>query len=98
MAFTDLTKAFDAVNRQVRWLVLAKIGCPDKYIWVPRMLHNNMSATVLCSSGEETELFWVDTGVKQSCVVAPTLFSIFIASILHLTAKHLPQGVKLCTE
>lgn len=31
MVFIDLTKAFDSVNCQALWLVLAKIGCPGKY-------------------------------------------------------------------
>lgn len=65
MAFIDLTKAFDSVNCQVLWLVLANIGCPDKYILVLRLLHDNMSAAVLSGSGEETEPFRVDTGVKH---------------------------------
>nr|XP_061823852.1 uncharacterized protein LOC133611023 [Nerophis lumbriciformis] len=95
MAFIDLTKAFDSVNRQALWLVLSKIGCPDKYIRVLRLLHDNMSATVLSGSGDETEPFRVDTGVKQGCVIAPTLFSIFVATILHLTNIHLPQGVEI---
>ncbi len=95
MAFIDLTKAFDSVNRQTLWLVLAKIGCPEKYIRILRLLHDNMSATVLSGSGDETEPFRVDTGVKQGCVIAPTLFSIFVAAILHLTSKHLPQGINI---
>lgn len=95
MAFIDLTKAFDSVNRQALWQVLAKIGCPDKFIRVLRLLHDNMSATVLTGFGDETEPFRVDTGVKQGCVIAPSLFSIFIASILHLTGNQLPQGVKI---
>ena len=95
MAFIDLTKAFDSVNRQALWLVLARIGCPEKYIRVLRLLHDNMSATVLTGFGDETEPFRVDTGVKQGCVIAPSLFSIFIAGILHLTGNQLPQGVKI---
>ena len=34
MAFIDLTKAFDSVNPQALWLVLAKIDRPEKYIRV----------------------------------------------------------------
>ncbi|XP_010792429.1 RNA binding protein fox-1 homolog 3-like [Notothenia coriiceps] len=90
MAFIDLTKAFDSVSRQAFWLVLAKIGCPEKYVRVLRLLHDNMSATVLSGSGDETEPFRVDTGVKQGCVIAPTLFSIFVAAILHLTMTGFP--------
>lgn len=83
MAFIDLTKAYDSVNCQALWLVLAKIVCPDKYIWVLRLLHEKLSARAL-SSEEKIVPFRIDTGVKQSCVITPTLFSIFIAAILHL--------------
>ncbi|KAL7865124.1 hypothetical protein SRHO_G00103710 [Serrasalmus rhombeus] len=84
MAFIDLTKAFDSVHREALWLVLAKIGCPEKYIRVLRLLHDNMSAMVLGDSGDESAPFRVDKGVKQGCVIAPTLFSIFVAVILYL--------------
>ncbi|KAL7834458.1 hypothetical protein SRHO_G00287050 [Serrasalmus rhombeus] len=95
MAFIDLTKAFDSVHRQALWLVLAKIGCPEKYIRVLRLLHDNMSAMVLGDSGDESAPFRVDKGVKQGCVIAPTLFSIFVAVILYLISENLPQGVKI---
>lgn len=91
MAFIDLTKVFDSVNRQALWLVLAKTGCPDKYI----LLHDNMLATVLSGGEKESVPFKVHTGVKQGCVIAPTLFSIFISAILHLMGKHLPEGVRI---
>lgn len=68
MAFIDLTKAFDSVNLQALWLVLAKIGCPSKYIQVLRLLHDNMSATVLSGGGIEIEPFGVHTGVKVKVV------------------------------
>ena len=77
MAFIDLTKAFDSVHRPTLWKVLFKIGCPEKYIRMVRLLHDNMSASVLID-GESTESFEVKTGVKQGCVIAPTLLSIFI--------------------
>ena len=94
MAFIDLTKAFDSVDRQALWSILAKYGCHDKYIRVLRLLHDGMSATVL-NSGFESEPFIVETGVKQGCIIAPTLFTIFIAAILHLTGQELPQGIPI---
>ena len=54
-----------------------------------------MTICQLSGSGDETEPFQLDTGVKQGCVIAPTLFSIFIAAILHLTSKLLPQGINI---
>ena len=60
-----------------------------------QLLHDNMSATVPTGSREGTEPFRVYTGVTQVCVIAPSLFSIFIAAILHLTGNQVPQGVKM---
>ncbi len=53
-----------------------------------------MTATVVGNGGCETAPFKVDTGVKQGCIIAPTLFSTFIATILHLTSQSLPEGLK----
>ena len=32
MMFVDLTKAFDAVSRGGLWKIIAKFGCPTKFI------------------------------------------------------------------
>lgn len=95
MAFIDLTKAFDSVDRQALWTLLSKYGCHDKYIRILRLLHDGMSATVLSNGGSESEAFPVETGVKQGCIIAPTLFAIFIAAILHLIGPELPQGIPI---
>ena len=42
-----------------------------------------MTAIVLCR-GSETDSFPIHTGVKQGCVAAPTLFSIFLTLVLIL--------------
>lgn len=94
MAFIDLVKAFDSVNREALWKILAKVGCPPKYIQILRLLHDNMNATVLSNEGQG-ESFQITTGVKQGCVIAPTLFSLFISAILHLVKGYLPSGVEI---
>ena len=30
--FTDLTKAFDTVNKEALWVILSKLGCPTKFV------------------------------------------------------------------
>ncbi|XP_076049523.1 uncharacterized protein LOC143030250 [Oratosquilla oratoria] len=42
MTFFDLTKAFDSVNRSALWRILSHFGCPDKYINIMRLFHDNM--------------------------------------------------------
>ena len=45
--FIDLTKAFDTVNREALWDVLARYGCPPKFIQIIRLFHVNMTGQVL---------------------------------------------------
>ena len=38
-AFVDLTKAFDTVSRDGLWKLLARLGCPRKFLTILRQLH-----------------------------------------------------------
>ena len=38
-AFVDLTKAFDTVRRDGLWKILARHGCPPKFLTILRQLH-----------------------------------------------------------
>ena len=53
-----------------------------------------MKAVVL-NNGSMTEPFLVTTRVKQGCVIVPTLFSIYIAAVLHLAPSEPPQVIPL---
>ena len=81
MTFVDLTKAFDTVSRDVLWKIMAKFGCPPRYITMVRQFHDDMQARVQ-NDGEYSEPFLVTSGVKQGCVMAPTLFSMMFSAML----------------
>ena len=83
MTFVDPTKAFDSVNREAPREILSKAGCPEKFINTLKLLHNKMSARVLMVI-DESDASQVKTGVKLGCVIAPTLFSVFIAALFIL--------------
>ena len=70
--FVDLTKAFDTVSRDGLWKIMSKFGCPDKFIQVVRQFHDGMQAQVL-DDRESSTPFPITNGVKQGCVLAPTL-------------------------
>ena len=74
MTFVDLTKAFDTVIRDGFWKIMAKFGCPARFIAMVRQLHDGMLARVQ-NDGEYSEPFLVTNGVQQGCVLATTLFS-----------------------
>ncbi len=89
------SQAFDMVDRQALWSILSMYGCHDKYIRILRLLYDSMEVTVLSNGGTKSEPFTVETGVKQECVLAPTLFAIFVAAILYLVGEKLPQGIPI---
>jgi hypothetical protein len=81
MTFVDLTKAFDTVSREGLWKIMGKFGCPDKFVRIVRQFHDGMTVKVL-DDGDESEAFEVTNGVKQGCVLAPTLFSMVFSAML----------------
>ena len=81
MTFVDLTKAFDTVSRDWLWKIMAKFGCPPRFIAIVRQFHDGMQARVQ-NDGEYSEPFPVTNGVKQGCVIEPTLFSMMFAAML----------------
>ena len=83
MTFVDLTKAFDTVSRDGLWKIMAKFGCPPRFIAMVRQFHDGMQARVQ-TDGEFSEPFEVTNGVKQGCVLAPTLFSMMFSAMLML--------------
>ena len=81
MTFVDLTKAFDTVIREGLWKIMAKFGCPAKFIAMVRQFHDGMLARVQ-NDGEFSDPFPVTNGVKQGCVLASTLFSMMFSAML----------------
>ena len=55
-------------------------------------LHTGMMANVRVG-GEVSESFGVTNGVKQGCVLAPTLFSIFLSAILDEAFRDMGDGI-----
>ena len=81
IAFIDLTKAFDMVSRDGLFKILPKIGCPPKLQSMIESIHTDTKGTVQFN-GNSSEPFEIRGGVKQGCVLAPTLFGIFFGMLL----------------
>ena len=81
MTFVDLTKSVDTVSHEGLWKIMAKFGCPTKFIAMVRQFHDGMFARVQ-NDGEFSDPFPVTNGVKQGCVLASTLFSLMFFAML----------------
>ena len=90
-AFVDLTKAFDTVSRGGLWKILARLGCPPQFLTILRQFHEGHQGQVK-HNGSLSGSFPISNGVKQGCVLAPTLFSIFFSIMLREANEDLPDG------
>ena len=69
MTSVDLTKAFNTVSREGFWKIMAKFGCPTKFIAMVRQFHDGILARVQ-NDGVFSDPFPLTNGVKQDCVLA----------------------------
>nr|VZI39845.1 unnamed protein product [Spirometra erinaceieuropaei] len=92
--FVDLTKAFDTVNREGLWKIMQKFGCPERFTQMVRQLHDGMMARVT-DNGAVSEAFSVTNGVKQGCVLAPTLFSLMFSAMLMDAYRDERPGIRI---
>jgi len=67
LAFIDLTKAFDTVNKNFLWGILSKFGRTPQFLAVLRDFHDGMSARVVLG-GLRSDPFMVSVRVKQGCL------------------------------
>ena len=93
-AFVYLTKAVDTVSRDGLWKILARLGSPPKFLLILRQLHEGQQGQVK-HNGSLSDSFPISNGAKQGCVLAPTLFCIFII-MLRKAKDDLPDGIYIC--
>ena len=62
-----------------------------------KSFHDGMMATVQYDSST-SDAFSIKSGVKQGCVLAPTLFGIFFALLLKHAFKSSREGIYLHTR
>ena len=91
LAFIDPTKAFDMISREGLFKILPKLQS------LIESFHTNMKGTVQFN-GSTSESFDIRSGVKQGCVLAPTLFGIFFALLLKHAFGSATEGIYLHTR
>lgn len=77
--------------------MLSRIGCPPKLLKLIESFHTNMKGTIH-ENGFSSDTYDIRCGVKQGCVLAPTLFGIFFALLIKHAFKDNPSGIYLRTR
>jgi len=91
-AFVDLRAAFDSLSRPALWLLLTRLGIPDKIVRLFRVLYDN-SVSCVWTGGTHSSWFKIKAGVCQSCVLAPDSFATGMDWLLDRTIASCSIGV-----
>lgn len=82
VSFVDLKAAFDMVPRRLLWSCLKDLGVPIQLLAQIIRLHEGTYANVRWGPrGQLTRDVDVNRGVRQGCVQAPTLFTLYVNDI-----------------
>ena len=80
--FIYYTKAFNCVNYNKLWKILKEMEIPDHLTYLLRNLYAGQEATVRTGHGT-TDWFQTGKGVRQICMLSPTLLIQFIGGVHH---------------
>ena len=97
IVFIDFRKAFDTVDRSMLWRVLKLFGCPEHLTEIIRQFHEGTKGRVLVGT-QVSEDIEVNHGTKQGCVLAPTLFTLFLTVVLTILHQEVQDGVYIRTR
>jgi hypothetical protein len=86
VAFIDLRKAFDSVKRRTLLSAMIKCGISKKFVRAIMGIYKQVKSAVrTCDT--VTELFDCPIGLRQGCVLSPTLFSV----VINLVAENVTE-------
>lgn len=91
--FIDFQKAFDSVDRDVIWKLMYHYGFPPKFVTIIKQLYDGATCHVI-HDGKLTEPFSVQTGVRQGCLLSPTIFLIVIDWIMRQSTADQKTGIQ----
>ena len=93
-AYVDFKKAFDSVDRGTLWELLRRRGIPAGILSLISALYTNTESAIK-SGGDVSRFFPVNSGVRQGCVLAPTLFNTCIDWVMGETVEKTDCGISL---
>lgn len=85
VAFVDFKKAFDSVHHDKLFEAIKTEGIGGRFYGALKAMYDSLLSCVRVNS-EYSEFFGCPNGVRQGCVLSPTLFSLFINQLAtHIT-------------
>ena len=96
-AFMDLEKAYDSVWREGMWQIAKHYGVPSQIVEMLREYYDGSTSCVRMDGGEG-DWFPINTGLRQGCVMSPSLFNIYMDAMMRKVIDGAPGGVTVGNE
>ena len=80
LAFLDISKAYDSVNRDILWSRLSDIGIGGDYLRCLKKLYTDDSVDCMVN-GVLTRPIFLRRGLRQGCALSPLLFALYISEV-----------------
>jgi hypothetical protein len=94
VGFVDLKKAFDSVQHHLLIETIENEGINGKFLCAIKAMYSSLTSCVR-SGNEFSEFFDCPIGVRQGCVLSPTLFSLFINQMAEHINEFGNHGIQL---
>ena len=91
--FVDFQKAFDSVDRDVIWRLMYHYGFPPKFVAIIQQFYEDATCQVI-HDGKLTEPFSVQTGVRQGCLLSPTIFLMVVDWVMRQSTAGQRTGIQ----
>ena len=80
MAFLDISKAYDTVNREILWQKLSSLGFSGDFLTALKTLYSDDSVDCVVN-GMTTRQVFLRRGLRQGCALSPLLFALYIMDV-----------------
>ena len=80
LAFLDISKAYDSVNRAILWSKLSKLGISGEFLGCLKSLYTDDSIDCM-ANGVLTSPIYLSRGLRQGCALSPLLFALYISEV-----------------
>ena len=81
VCFIDLRKAFDTINREALLYKIYKYNISGNFFNIIKNMYDEVRYSVKFGNGA-TYMFSSKIGVKQGCILSPTLFSLYLNDMI----------------
>ena len=81
------------MDRDIIWKLMSHYGIPTKFIKIIQQLYEDSTCQVI-HNGKLTDPLPLKSGVKQSCILSPTIFLMVIDWIMRQTTADNNTGIQ----